>query len=57
MKLYTPKQVAEMFGVNPQTIRRYEHVYGVTPLRLPSGFRKYTEEHVEQLKKIFKYEK
>jgi DNA-binding transcriptional MerR regulator len=52
MKSYTPKEVADMFGVSTMTIRRYEK-YGITPKRLPSGFRRYSEDDVKEFKKIF----
>ena len=55
MKTYTPKQVAEMFGVNAMTIRRYEK-FGIIPMRLPSGYRKYTDEDIEKIKKLFNNE-
>ncbi len=43
LKLYTPRQVADMFGVCTNTIRNFEKTNGIIPLRLPSGYRKYTE--------------
>jgi len=56
LKTYTPRQVADMFGVCTNTIRNFEKTHGIIPLRLPSGYRKYTEKNIEDLKKIFNYE-
>lgn len=46
-------ELARRFGINPKTIRYYEEV-GLLPraARLPSGYRKYTEEDVERLEFI-----
>lgn len=55
IKLYTPKQIADIFGVCSNTIRRYEKKFNIVPILLPSGFRRYTEDHLNKFKKIFGY--
>jgi len=55
IEFYTPAQVAKMFGVNANTIRRYEK-HGIIPVRLPSGFRKYTIQNIRDLVKLIGYE-
>ncbi|MCK9574836.1 MAG: MerR family DNA-binding transcriptional regulator [Candidatus Pacearchaeota archaeon] len=48
MTLYTPAQVAKLFGVSTNTIRNYES-QGIIPKRLPSGYRKYTIQNIKEL--------
>ena len=55
MKLFTPIEIAKMFGVSAGTIRGYESK-GVVPKRLPSGYRKYTIENIREFIKLFGYE-
>lgn len=56
LKLYTPRQIADMFGVSTNTIRNLEKTHNIIPLRLPSGYRKYTEDNVKAIKKLFNFE-
>jgi len=55
MKLFKPSEIAIFFGVNANTIRRYEK-QGIVPLRLPSGYRKYTIQNIKDLVNLMGYE-
>jgi DNA-binding transcriptional MerR regulator len=49
---YTIEQVARMVGVTKGTLRYWELVYEVLPERNGGNHRRYTQEHVDTLKKI-----
>jgi DNA-binding transcriptional MerR regulator len=50
------KDVAERTGIAAGTIRMWEQRYGFPePQRLPSGYRRYTPEDVETLRRIQAY--
>jgi DNA-binding transcriptional MerR regulator len=47
------RTIASLTGVNPITLRAWERRYGlVQPLRTPKGHRLYTQEHVEQIRRV-----
>lgn len=47
----TPAEAAEILGVSPSTVRRYEESGLLVPRRLPgSGHRRYRRADVEQLR-------
>lgn len=51
--LFSIGDVAAATGISPDTIRVWERRYGKPkPVRLPSGHRRYTEEHVRWLRRI-----
>lgn len=48
---YRTAQVAELIGVHPNTVRLYEELELIPkPIRLPNGYRVFTEFHVEQFR-------
>jgi DICT domain-containing protein len=50
------KDVSELTGIAAGTIRMWEQRYGFpTPDRTPSGYRRYTEEDVEALRRVMAY--
>src|SRR3954462_5829330 len=50
------KDVAELTGIAAGTIRMWEQRYGFpTPERTPSGYRRYTEDDVEALRRVMAY--
>lgn len=52
-RLLSIGDIAEATGVSPDTIRVWERRYGrPEPVRLPSGHRRYTEEHVRWLRRV-----
>lgn len=53
---YTIQQVSEMTGLSKQVIRKWEDRYAIIqPERLDNGYRIYTSEEIELLKKIVSY--
>jgi DNA-binding transcriptional MerR regulator/methylmalonyl-CoA mutase cobalamin-binding subunit len=51
--LFSIGDVAEATGISPDTIRVWERRYGKPkPVRLPSGHRRYTEDHIRWLRRI-----
>jgi methanogenic corrinoid protein MtbC1 len=52
-ELYSIGDVAQLTGLSTDTIRVWERRYGrPVPVRLPSGHRRYTGEHVRWLRKV-----
>ncbi len=50
-KTYKTAQVAKLIGIHPNTVRLYEELELISkPVRLPNGYRIYTELHVDQLR-------
>lgn len=50
---YAIGDVADLTGITPDTIRVWERRYGKpVPVRLPSGHRRYTAEHVRWIRRI-----
>src|SRR3954451_11407366 len=50
------KDVADLTGIAAGTIRMWEQRYGFpTPERTPSGYRRYTEDDVEALRRVMAY--
>ncbi len=45
--LFTTAEVAEVFGVDVQTVRRWEQAGRITCVRLPSGLRRFRREDIE----------
>ena len=47
---YSTSQIADKFGLHPNTIRLYEN-WGVisSPARKPNGYRAFTDEHIKQI--------
>ena len=47
---YSTSQIADKFGLHPNTIRLYEN-WGVisSPERKPNGYRAFTDEHIKQI--------
>lgn len=56
-KTYSPKKVATLVGVHPNTVRRYEQLGFISPARRKAnGYRAYGDEHIVQMhisRKIF----
>ena len=53
--MYTIKQMAELAGVSPRTLRWYEREGLLTPERQPNGYRHYGTTQVERLQQILFY--
>lgn len=52
-ELYSIGDVAQLTGLSTDTIRVWERRYGrPVPVRLPSGHRRYTDEHVRWLRQV-----
>lgn len=52
-KLYAIREVAELTGVKPVTLRAWQRRYNIIqPQRTEKGHRLYTEQHLEQIKAI-----
>jgi MerR family transcriptional regulator, light-induced transcriptional regulator len=50
---YPIREFARLSGVNPATLRAWERRYGIVqPLRTPKGHRFYTDQHLEDVRKI-----
>lgn len=47
--LYTSTQAAEMLGISPSTLRRWQAVGIAHALMLPTGHRRFTLEEIERL--------
>ena len=53
MTTYRTSEIAKQAGLHPNTIRFYEEIGFLTkPVRLPNGYRVYTELHLEQVRLI-----
>lgn len=53
MNTYTTKQVAEIIGIHPNTVRLYEQIGFIQkPERLKNGYRVFTELHVKQMRLV-----
>lgn len=53
MKLYAIREVSEITGIKPVTLRAWQRRYGlIQPERTESGHRLYTEENIEKIKLI-----
>ncbi|WED23587.1 MerR family transcriptional regulator [Vibrio sp. JC009] len=53
MKLYAIREVSEITGIKPVTLRAWQRRYGlIQPQRKESGHRLYTEENIEKIKLI-----
>lgn len=52
-KRYAIREVSELTGVKPVTLRAWQRRYGIIqPLRTEKGHRLYTQQHIEQIKII-----
>lgn len=50
-KTYKTAQIARMIGIHPNTVRLYESLGLISaPIRLPNGYRVFTELHIEQFR-------
>jgi excisionase family DNA binding protein len=47
--LLTPKEVAELFRVDPKTVTRWARAGRLTSIRTPGGHRRYREDEVRAL--------
>jgi DNA-binding transcriptional MerR regulator len=54
MTFYNIKQFAEMINVSKQTLRNWDKEGKLIPIKLPSGHRRYTDEHLEQIRNLNK---
>ena len=52
MKTYTVKQVAEMLSMPKDTVIYYDRLGIVTPQRGENGYRRYTEQDINELKYV-----
>ena len=53
MATYRTSEIAKQTGLHPNTIRLYEEIGFLTkPVRLPNGYRVYTQLHLEQVRLI-----
>lgn len=51
MRIYTTKQIAQIVGVHPNTVRLYEEWGYISPVqRKPNGYRIFTDKHLEEMK-------
>lgn len=50
MKLLPITRAAQMLGVHPNTLRSWADKDLVPCVRLPSGYRRFTEEQIEQIR-------
>lgn len=51
MKAYTTKQIAQIVGVHPNTVRLYEEWGYISPVqRKSNGYRIFTKKHLEEMK-------
>ncbi|HEX2028861.1 MAG TPA: BldC family transcriptional regulator [Nitriliruptorales bacterium] len=48
-ELLTPRQVADMFGVNPKTVTRWANAGKLTPIRTLGGHRRYRASEIRAL--------
>jgi len=49
-KLYNIGEFAKICGVSKQTIRNWEKEDKLTPIRLESGHRRFSQEHISKIK-------
>jgi len=54
MKFYNIKQFSELLNVSKQTLRNWDKEGKLIPIKLKSGHRRYTEEHLTIFNKSFK---
>jgi predicted site-specific integrase-resolvase len=54
MTFYNIKQFSELINVSKQTLRNWDKEGKLTPVKLKSGHRRYTEEHFKIFNKSFK---
>lgn len=47
--LLTPSEVAEMFGVEPQTVTRWAAAGKINCIKTPGGHRRFREAEIRQL--------
>ena len=53
MKLYAIREVSEMTGIKPVTLRAWQRRYGlIQPQRTETGHRLYNEENLERIREI-----
>lgn len=50
--LYTIKDISDITGIHPQTLRNWEREELLTPMRVAGNQRIYTDEHVARIKEI-----
>ena len=48
-QLYTIKEFAQKLNVHQQTLRRWDKLGKLKPIKLPSGHRRYTQEMFDDL--------
>ncbi len=48
-QLLTPREVADLFGVDPMTVRRWAAAGRIGSVRTPGGHRRYRESEVRAL--------
>lgn len=51
VKLLSINEAANQLGVSDQTLRAWERKGLIKPIRLPSGYRRYTQEEINRLKR------
>ncbi|HWI60631.1 MAG TPA: MerR family transcriptional regulator, partial [Symbiobacteriaceae bacterium] len=52
-RLYTVKEVSQLTGIPPATLRKWEQRYQVvSPARLPNGYRGYTAQDLKVLRRV-----
>ena len=56
MKTLKIKEYASIFGVNPDTVRKWELSGRIKPRRTSGGHRRYTEEDIKAIDKNIKYD-
>lgn len=54
MKFYNIKQFSELINVSKQTLRNWDKEGKLTPIKLKSGHRRYTDEHLSLFNKSLK---
>jgi len=51
MKTYSTSEIADLIGIHPNTVRRYEELQLISrPARKPNGYRQFTDLHVGQFR-------
>lgn len=50
-KLLSIGEAADELGVSQQTLRGWEKKGLIKPIKLPSGYRRYTEEEIDRMKR------
>lgn len=51
--LLTPREVAELFGVDPKTVTRWAKAGKLTSIRTLGGHRRYRKSEVDQLRENY----